>query len=102
MPCATWSQAIETQERPLMSEYFLQVELIVHEKNQADFEELMKKFLTPDDHGLVGFQRIDPRAIRDLVYALRSTDPISYAGYRGRQSRVLACHDEVIDERVDG
>ncbi len=81
-----------------MSDNFLQVELIVHRDNQRQFEEKVAHFLEPDDEGRVGFGRIDPNSIKELVLGLRSKEPIAYAGYWGRQSSVLACRDDAIPQ----
>ncbi|MEI9938404.1 MAG: hypothetical protein WDO69_14375 [Pseudomonadota bacterium] len=79
----------------LLTNQFLQVELIVHKDDQAKFEHLVKLFLANN-----GFDRFDKDSSKHLVLALRTPDPVAYGGYRQRQSKELcAVRDEFVTLR---
>ncbi len=56
----------------LLTNQFLQVELIVHKDDQAKFEHLVKLFLANN-----GFDRFDKDSSKHLVLALRTPDPVA-------------------------
>jgi len=75
----------------LLTNQFLQVELIVHQDDQPEFERRVKEFLDND-----GFDRFDEDSNKHLVLALRTPEPIVYSGYLRRQSSVLQRKDEFV------
>jgi hypothetical protein len=66
-----------------MTEYFLQVDLIVHKDDHKDFEAKVQTFM---DKG--GFGQIDLLFKKELVFALRTRAAIAYGGYNHYQSYV--------------
>jgi len=78
----------------LLTNQFLQVELILHEDDQEEFERLVKEFL--EDRG---FDRFDKASSKSLILALRTPAPIAYSGYRRRQSSVVGVRDEFVTLR---
>ncbi len=61
-----------------MSEYFLQVDLLVRNQDCVEFEKRMEAFMKPhsdDPWQRGGFDRIDPKSTKTLVLALKGTEP---------------------------